>query len=766
MRFHSLIKIRTILIRIRAVYPFIHPFVLLMRTLPLPRQRLLNASLAAAFGTVITFWGLSASAQTDAQPAPANTNTGAALPSVTVNADLEENGHVNGYLARRSTAGSKTDTPIIETPQSLSVITADRFQAIGATRLRDALGYTPGVNIAPFGSDSRYDWIAVRGFDAYSPGFYEDGLPLRNANSFSVWKTENYGAERIEVLRGPASVLYGLSSPGGVVNVVSKLPTATPIRELQLQVGSNNHRQVAGDFSGALDADGKVLYRLTGVLRDAQLPAGKMADDRTYLAPSLTWKITNDTTLTLYAQVMRNRAGVYTRNRPWAGSLVPSAIGTFIPAKLFQGNPYFDHFNQDQELFGYNFEHRFNDTVTFRQSARAGRLKVDYRGLQAPSFTTVNPDNEFDPVNFQNLTRSLFGSRESVRAFAMDNQAQVDVRSGDWKHKILVGVDYQHNNFETNTYSGGSAPDLNIANPYYFNGPFEIPDPYEMNATRLTQTGVYLQDQIKWRDTLQLTLGGRYDTAKSSVFNRLDGTSTAVSDHKFTSRAGLVYLAPNGWAPYLSYSESFQPTGVVDPVTKEPFKPESGRQYEVGLRYQPPGTKNSFSAAIFDLRRKNYISYDTEFQPKQTGEISVRGLELEATTQPIDRMNLTASYSYTPRAIVTSSARPEEIGKQANAVARNQLSAWGDYRFTNGIKVGLGVRYTGPTNGNGGGSPIKVPGVTLLDAMVGYDFEHWSLALNVRNLTNKTYIANCDTPSKSCYYGDQRKVLATATYRW
>ncbi len=739
-----------------------------MRTLPLPRQRLLNASLVAAFGTAATLWSLSAAAQTtapaatpsDAQPA---TST---LPPVTVSADAEEGNHVSGYLARRSATGSKTDTPIIETPQSISVVTSDRMDAIGATRLRDALGYTPGVNISPYGADSRYDWINVRGFDAYSPGFYQDGLPLRNANSFSVWKTENYGAERIEVLRGPASVLYGLGSPGGVVNQASKRPTEAPIRELQIQYGSNAHRQIAGDFGGALDADGKVLYRITGVLRDAQLPAGKMDDDRTFLAPSLTWKISSDTTLTAYAQIMRNRAGVYVRTRPWAGSLMPSAIGTFIPSALFTGNPHFDRFNQDQELLGYSFEHRFNDTFTFRQNARAGRLRVDYAGLQSPSFATLNPDDEFDPVNFQNLSRSIFSSRESVRAFAMDNQLQADLRSGDWKHKVLVGVDYQHSNFEATSASGGSSPLLNIAYPSYYGGPFELPDPYAMDATRLKQTGLYIQDQIKWRDVWQLTIGGRYDRAESNVFSRLDGTKTDGSDHKFSKRAGLVYLAPNGWAPYLSYTESFNPSSVVNPATKRLFSPETGRQYEAGLRYQPPGTKDSYSLAVFDLRRKNYVSFDANFVPKQTGEISVRGLEFEATTQPIPRMNVTASYSYTPRAIVVASARPEEIGKQATAVPRNQLTLWGDYRFTNGIKVGMGLRYVGATRGNGGGSPIPVRAYTLLDAMIGYDIERWSLALNVRNLTNKTYIANCDTPSQSCYYGDQRKVLATATYRW
>ena len=247
------------------------------------------------------------------------------------------------------------------------------------------------------------------------------------------------------------------------------------------------------------------------------------------------------------------------------------------------------------------------------------------------------------------------------------------------------------------------------------------------------------------------------------MFDRLTGKSTEISQNKFTKRAGLVYLAQNGLAPYLSYSESFAPTGQVDPITREPFKPETGRQYEAGIRYQPPGTKQSYSAAIFDLRRQNYVSNDANFMPKQTGEIQVRGLELEATAEIMPRLNITAAYGYTPRAIVTASANPAEIGKQANAVPRNRLSVWADYRFSNGLKVGLGARYTGSSYGDGEKlAPNKVPASTVYDALVGYDFERWSLALNLRNLTNKNFIANCDQYGK-CYYGAPRSVIATAT---
>nr|WP_230681157.1 TonB-dependent receptor [Paracidovorax cattleyae] len=274
-----------------------------------------------------------------------------------------------------------------------------------------------------------------------------------------------------------------------------------------------------------------------------------------------------------------------------------------------------------------------------------------------------------------------------------------------------------------------------------------------------------MQDQIKWRDRWVLTLGARYDRATSDVDSRLDGSQTKVSEHKATKRAGLTYLAEGGWAPYVSYTESFVPTAMRNPATGQPFKPETGRQYEAGVRYQPEGGKQRYSAAIFDLRRKNYLTADDNFVPRQTGEIQVRGLELEASAELMPRLNVVGSYSYTPTAEITASSTAREIGKPLTAVSRNAAALWVDYRFANRIKVGLGARYTGSNRGDLDAAPAKVPSFTVFDAMIGYDIDRWSFALNVRNLGDKTYIGNCDQYG-NCYYGDPRRVVATATYRW
>lgn len=725
------------------------------------RQRLLHTAIATAFGaSAATLCGTAAWAQ----QAP---SAQATLPPVTVKGETEESGtgRVTGYIAKRSATGSKTDTPIIETPQSLSVVTADRIEAMGALTLKDAIAYTPGVGIAPYGADSRYDWITVRGFDAYSPGFYLDALPLRNSGNFGVWKTDNYGAERIEVLRGPASVLYGQGNPGGVVNVVSKRPTAEPVRELQLQIGNHQRRQVAGDFSGPLNADGSLLYRLTGVVRDAELPAGGMPDDYYYLAPSLTWKPNADTRFTLLSQFSRTRAGAYTRTQPAYGSLLPTAAGTRLSPDLYLSDPQYNRFDHEQQMIGYQFEHRIDGTWTVRQNLRAAHLDLDYRQLNPGTFVTRNAADPRDPANFRWLSRSPFGSKESISSFTVDNQAQAELRSGDWQHQIVFGLDYQRTRVDQVSRSGGTAPVLDTAAPVYGGGGIELAAPYFDGISTLTQTGLYVQDQIKWRDRWVFNLGGRYDDSKGKLRDRPSGMNFDIDDSKFTGRAGVVYLMDGGWAPYASYTQSFLPTNTIDPASGKPFGAETARQYEAGVRWQPEGRKQSYSAAVFDLRRRNYITYDAAtFLPQQRGEISVRGLELEANAELLPRFNLTASYAYMDRAIVTESANPAEIGRQASAVPRNRLSLWADYRFASGIRVGLGARYSGSTRGENEAAPARVPSTTFYDAMVGYDFQQWSLALNLRNLTDKNALTNCG--ATTCYYGAPRSVIATATYRF
>jgi iron complex outermembrane receptor protein len=448
-----------------------------------------------------------------------------ALPEVRVSAT--ENA---AYVARLSSTGTKTGGPLVETPQSVSVVTADRIEAMGATTIKDALAFTPGVEIAPYGTDSRYDWMVIRGFEAYAPGFYQDGLQLRNTGNWAIWQTENYGLERIEILRGPSSVLYCQNGPGGMVNVVSKQPLDERRNEVQVQAGSHARRQLAGDFTGPLNEDGSVLYRVVGLVRDAETPQGSMPDDRFYLAPSLTLKPSAQTSLTLLSHVLRSRAGTYVRSLPEQGSLVKTPAGTKLPTDTYISEPEFNRLNQDQWSLGYLLEHKPNDVLTLRQNLRYASLDMDYRQVSLGDFVTFNADPS-DPINYREMTRQVYASKEKTGLFTLDNQAQLEFGWGAVRHTLLAGFDYQNGRFDQTSYFSGTVANIDLYNPVH-GSPVTLGAPDMDQRTRLIQAGVYLQDQVKWGNWVT-TVGGRHDRATIDMDDHLADTSTSQVDGKF-----------------------------------------------------------------------------------------------------------------------------------------------------------------------------------------------------------------------------------------
>lgn len=665
------------------------------------------------------------------------------------------------YLPANTSIGTKDSTPIIEIPQSVSVVTANRLRNIGATRLTEALSYTPGINTAPWGALSQYDWIYIRGFDAYEPGFYMDSMQLRNVGNWGLWITESYGIEQVEVLRGPSSVLYGQNGPGGLVNVVSKQPTDKSLRELQVQVGSNSLTKVSGDFSGTLDEAWS--YRLTGSVRDAELAAGDMESDRNFLAPTFTWNPSDGTKLTILSQYVNQQSGADWNSFPVEGTLIDNPNGN-IPQSILLGEPDFNRYNQEQWMLGYNFEHRVNDTWEFKQNARYGEFDLDYRVMWG-RWAKPNPSDPDAAENFRIYGRVPFRSQEEVSTFTFDNQAVAYLESDTMEHKITLGIDYQDSEIDVTANYGGTVDPLDLFDPRY-GASVDLNPAYIDALTKASQTGVYLQNQIKVNDQWVFTIAGRYDDSKVTNTDRLTGTDYTKTDHAFTKKAGLVYLGENRLSPYVSYAESFVPNSEINPATGKPFESETGEQIEVGVRYQSLDNESLYSLAAFDLTRQDYVEWywGEDAGYRQNGELNVRGLEFEAITKPYANMNLTAAYSWIPKAEIERSANISEVGKQDRAVSEHQLSIWGDYKFSSGLVVGLGARYTGTNMGTQEAAPIKVPHYTLYDMMLGYQTKHWQFSLNARNLTDEKSLSGCG--NRNCSYGERRNILATALYRW
>ncbi len=710
-----------------------------MRPLPLPRQRQLHASLATAFGTAAAFLSFAAQAQTTRAPEAATPTTG--LPPIMVSDERPEtaNGPVQGYVARRSSTAMKTDTPLIETPQSISVIGRDELDARGVQSITEAVRYTPGVAAGNWGFDGRgYDWLLIRGFNA-TTAMYRDGLLL------PPWSmTESYGLERVEVLRGPASTSFGQTDAGGIVNRVSKLPSATSVREVEVQLGSFNRKQAAVDLGGAISDT--LSYRLIGVGLDSDVqeryPTGEALPlKRSYLAPSLRWQPSGSTSFTVLGEFLKNKAG------DDIGYVVNPKGGTPM---VKEGDPRYSLLETQQSSLGYIFEHDFNDSWAVRQNLRYTRFDTDKHHI----FSNFLDDD-------RTLARTAKFTTERFNQLTADTHLRGRVRTGAAEHTLLFGVDWTRFRNSGKTFDG-PAPDLNLLAPLY-GVPIAEPTELTDNSSQKTeQLGVYLQDQIKIADRWVVTLSGRQDHVKTVSTDRLADTVTRQSDNKFSGRAGLTYLVGNGWAPYVSYGESFLPTAGVD-ADNQPFRPSRGKQWEAGVKFQPEGSRSLFTAAVFDLRKTNVVTYDQQtYEGRQIGNIRSRGLELEAKTELAPNLNLTASYTFINMKVLDSN-NTAELGHTPIQVPKQTASLWVDYAMPNGFGLGGGLRYIGK-RWNDVANTSAEGGVALLDATVHYRRGPWRFALSVTNLANRKY-----APSRTIDYyspGDERTVLLTTKYQF
>ena len=677
--------------------------------------------------------------------------------------------------AKHSATATKTDTPIEKTPQSVSVITRQEMDIRQPTTVKDAMAYTPSV-FSTRGSSSTYDVVSIRGFTApttVNTNQYLDGMKLQG-NKYSEISMDPYFLERVEVMRGPTSVLYGNSNPGGIVSMVSKRPTTEPLREIQFKMGTDNLWQTGFDFSDAIDDDGVWSYRLTGLGRSQDAQQDMVKSSRYAVAPSFSWRPDDKTNFTFLSNFQSDPDAGYYGWLPREGTVVPYVDANGNSHKLptdFNEGERDNKMQRRQQMVGYNFSHEFNDTFTVRQNLRYDQVKTLYRSVYGFGYDGAG-----------NIKRNYVRSDEDLNTFTVDTQLQSNFATGDVGHTLLTGVDYSRMRNDIDALYG-SADSLNMLNPQYGNANINVSGPYAKYQVlnRMEQTGLYAQDQMEW-DKWVLTLGGRYDYAKTSTLTRTTGTEAMNHDQQFTWRGGINYLFDNGITPYFSYSESFEPTSGS---TKEgkPFDPSRGKQYETGVKYVPKDMPVVLTAAIYQLTKNKNLTSDpndaTGLYSVQTGEIRSRGLELEAKAAVNENINITAAYSYNDAEYTEDTIFK---GKRPAEVPRNQASLWTDYTFydtvLSGLTFGAGVRYTGSTvsyykNDTTTGKKnesFNVGDYTVADAMVKYDLGRFglpgsSVAVNVNNLFDREYVSSCYS-EYACYWGAERQVVATATFRF
>lgn len=674
----------------------------------------------------------------------------AVLPTVTVKAGAHNDsatGPLAGYVARRSLGATKSDLPLAETPRAVSVVTEDQMRDRKVLTVEDAVAYTAGVQVAAAGDDPRFDLIKVRGFDVTTDADYRDGLRQPNTGWLSYFHTEPYALERLEIVKGPDSVTYGQISPGGLINRVSKRPSREAVREVEVQGGTNDHRQAQFDLGGELAPGSDWQYRLVGLARKANTGTIGVNDDSLYIAPALTWSPSARTQVTFLSHWNRYET---------SGSPKPFQMPDGTLSQFWGGDVDFDGLKQRQWALGYEARHQLTDAWTVRQNLRYARVNTDNQYLEG----TLDADGV-------TLLRDSYGVYEQMKSLTVDTALEGKLTTGALRHTLTLGLDHARLNGDVR-YLYGSAPSISMAAPDYHQ---TVPHPDNLlvaQGIKGTQTGLYLHDQMavdQWR----LSAGLRRDTARQHQTDLDTAVRTSQTDHATTGSLGVLYRHASGWSPYASVATSFIPQFGRN-LAGETFKPTEGKQVELGVKYQPDGSRVSHTVSVYNLVQQNVKTRDpaNEANYVQTGEVRSRGLELESNLSLSGGLNLTASYTYSDVKITRNNDGHE--GKRPVSTPKHMAALWAHQRFGSGVlqgfDVGLGTRWIGESYSDGANT-LRNDGYAIVDARIGYDLRALlpgaTLGLNATNLTDKRYLMCEDS---YCYRGRGRTVVASFGYRW
>ena len=688
---------------------------------------------------------------------------GAAVANAQDAQAFDKSGDVT-VTAIRATTATKTDTAIIDTPQAIGVVTAQQIASRGAIGLQEALRYSAGLRTEPNGSDFRFDYVTARG--GFNAARYVDGMGTPDS-SFAP-RTEIYNLERIEVLRGPSSVLYGQGAAGGIVNSIVKRPDFTTRGEIAVEYGSFDRKQIEGDITGALNADGTVAARLVGLYRDAdnQVDFGK--DNRIMLAPSLRFRPDDRTDIVLEGLYQRDRAASIASFLPLAATLL-APQGRELRWGSYLGEPSHNFYNSEQTSGTLLVKHRFADAITYSGAVRYSHSTARNGDIEPSVWNgMINP---FLDADNRMIGRYRYDSRGTANMVTADNNLRFDVETGPFRHKLLIGVDYLRSRINSATINTDASP-IDIYAPAY--SPANVPAADFEDAPRAvnTQLGFYAQDQIDYRDLATIVLGVCRDRAVSD----LAGADRQV-DRATSFRAGLVLHPIKQLAPYISYSESFLPTIGLDFYGK-PFVPQRGTQYEVGVKWQP-GDATLLAVSAYSIKGTNLLQTDpmNGNNQIQLGKVTSRGIEVEASRTVARDFTVSASYSYV-HARTGRSIDSLDQKRPISGVPTHQASMFGEKSFflstDTWLRIGGGVRYIGRSTeaavfydvvADGAMERLTTPGFTLTDAMVSLERGRWTLAVNATNLFDKHYYASCSVRS-ACGVGFGRNVTGTLGYRF
>ncbi|MEM8059252.1 TonB-dependent siderophore receptor [Morganella morganii subsp. sibonii] len=670
------------------------------------------------------------------------------------------------YTATTTSSATKNDTEIMKIPQTVNVVTKTQIENRAAETVVDALRYTPGVVTEYRGDSNRNDEVFSRGFD-YANKIL-DGISFGGNASSSIGTTEPWFLDRIEMIKGPASVQFGQISPGGVIAMTSKKPTTQSINKIQLRAGNRNKTEGFFDLGGKLTDDGRVLYRLNGLAKKKDTQVRDYEEEKYAVAPAITF-LNEDTSFTLLAYLQNSPKNGYRNFLPALGTLESTPEGK-IPQDFNISNPDYNISRQKQHSIGYEFEHNFSDTISLVQKARYAEIDEKYHYLV---FNTLASEAKNYPYVLKRMAQH---EKTKLNTFGVDTHLIFNIDSEGIYQTLLVGVDYKWTKEDKQFWRDRSGNyDIDWRNPQY-------PKIDEARQTLSTnqlqksdQTGIYIQDQIEWNNW-NLLASARYDWIEVRTTDRIISDKSQQNDGKLTGLAGLLYSFDNGISPYISYSTSFEPNLATNrkPGSK-PFDPKTAKQTEVGIKYLTPDQNTLATLSLYHIEQNNIPKYDAGLgYMTLIGKGESKGAEVQINSRLTDKFAITGAYSYTKTKVLETTNSAEK-GKEFPRIPKNMVSVWGQYEentgMLNGLKAGAGVRYIGSGKAEADNS-FSVPGVTLYDAMVGYDLANISpslkgatIQLNVNNLADKHYVSSCGM-SDACFYGIGRTGTVTFDYAW
>ena len=660
------------------------------------------------------------------------------LAPILVNAKARVDGteDANSVVAQELWVGGKVATSILNTPASVSVVTDKEMKQRSVSTTEELLQYTPGVITDYYGTDDRNDYFQIRGFQATT---YRDGLTL---GSMRGVREEPFAYERVEVIRGANSTLFGPADPGGSVNFVSKKPRFDKFGQGYVTYGSFDHVESGIDVGDSLNEEQTLAGRFTAKMQDSDREYDHSQDDNKFLMGGLTWAPTEFTSASVIVDYLK------TQSSPNSGGY---PLDKEYDRDKFYGEPSYNFHDVERTNISGTFSHDFDNGFVLRSNLRYSELTDDFGYV----FLSDSPTRTGTTV-----PRYIFGTDSDAEQLNGNLMLQYDARFENIDSSTLVGVEYGDSSTEERSVYATTGS-IDLANPVFTGVPGGVA-PYSNNKLDTETKAVFLQQNLSFYERFIVTAGVRNDSLDLS---NTDINNVKESDNfsETSYRGALTYIVNDEVSTYVSMVESVSPptVGVV---------PKTGRQYEVGVKYAPMGMDALFSAAVYDLTQENVsiavVLPSGVIEQQTVGESRVRGLDLEAKAELTSNLSLVGGYSYMESEVIRGTLYDGSSlkGNEFATAPKHSASLWTYYNVPNtDVSVGLGARYVGSYYFDAANTGTS-DGTTLFDAAFNYNlFKGTDLAINVSNLLDEQHVVGSGTAN---YYNPGREITAKLSYNW